>query len=78
MDDIRLPMVHGTMEDISQDGDMSSQQESSVGETPTDSMSSQGAKAIYEREARISVDYDQLGDEYKDVIFYPSFFFEFV
>ena len=36
MDDIRLPMVSGTMEDISQEGDSSQD-----GDTPMDSMSSQ-------------------------------------
>jgi structural maintenance of chromosome 1 len=67
MDDIRLPLARGNMQDIAQDADMSSQQESSVGDTPSDSMSTQGAKAIYEREAKIMIDYEQLGDEYKDV-----------
>ena len=36
MDDIRLPMVSGTMDDISQEGDSSQD-----GDTPMDSMSSQ-------------------------------------
>jgi len=67
MEDIRLPMSHGDMDDITQDMDMSSQQDSSVGDTPSDSMSTQGARAIYEKEARIAIDYDQLGEEYKDV-----------
>ncbi len=66
MEDIKLPMKHGSMEDISQEGDVSSQQESSVGEG-IDSMSSQGQKAIYEREARIVLNYDVLDDDYKDV-----------
>ena len=36
MDDIRLPMVSGTMDDISQEADSSQD-----GDTPMDSMSSQ-------------------------------------
>ena len=65
MDDIRLPMMRGSMEDISQEGDQSSQMEAS--DTPADSLSTQGAKAIYEREARIRLDYDQLPDDHKEV-----------
>ena len=64
-----MPMSHGDMDDITQDMDMSSQQESSTGDTPSDSMNTQGARAIYEKEAKIAIDYDQLGDEYKDVSF---------
>ena len=64
MDDIRLPMVSGSMDDISQaGGDGSSQNDSDL----PDSMSTQGAKAIYEREARIAIDYEALDDGYKDV-----------
>ena len=62
MEDIRLPMTQGTMDDISQEGE-GSQDTSSTGE----SMSSQGAKAIYEREAQIMLDYSALDDEYKEV-----------
>ena len=96
MDDIRLPMVSGTMDDISQEGDSSQD-----GDTPMDSMSSQvlylrnyyyfavssffdvvvkphcntslfrilfqGQKAIYEREARITIDYSNLDEELKEV-----------
>ncbi len=39
MDDIRLPMVNGTMDDISQASGQAD--DSSVGDTPIDSMSSQ-------------------------------------
>lgn len=68
MDDIHLPMKHGTMEDITQENDTSSQVESGVTDsTPADSMSSQGARAIYQKEANITLDYDQLDDDYKDV-----------
>ena len=65
MDDIRLPMQQGSMDDISQStgGDGGSQNDSDL----PDSMSSQGARAIYEREARITIDYAALDDSYKDV-----------
>ena len=42
---------------------MSSQQDSET----LDSGSTQGAKAIYEKEARISLDYSHLSEEYQDV-----------
>jgi structural maintenance of chromosome 1 len=68
MDDIRLPMVRGRMDDISQEEAVSSQPDASDS-TPVDSMSSQGAKAIYEREANIVLDYSALDDDFKDVRF---------
>ena len=54
------------MDDISQStgGDGGGSQNDS--DLP-DSMSSQGARAIYEREARITIDYAALDDSYKDV-----------
>lgn len=66
MDDIRLPLVRGRMDDISQEGEASSQPDSSVGDN-LDSMSSQGARAIYEKEARIKIDFDRLDEEYREV-----------
>ena len=66
MDDIRLPMVSGSMDDISQEGAGGESQESEM-----DSMSTQGQKKIYEREANIQIDYDNLDDDLKDV---SSFF----
>ncbi|XP_041349100.1 structural maintenance of chromosomes protein 1A-like [Gigantopelta aegis] len=66
IEDIQLPMKRGTMDDISQEGDVSSQPEASQ-ETPSDSMSSQGAKAIYEKEAKIRIDYSSLSDDYLDL-----------
>ena len=65
MDDIRLPLQSGSMDDISQEGDRSSSQ----GSQGDDSMNTQGAKAIYEREARIAIDYEELDDDFKDVSF---------
>lgn len=80
MDDIRVPMLAGTMDDIGQavtteglvngtvssqtstGGGGSSQDDTAVG---PDSLSTQGAKAIYEREAGIIVDYAQLKSELK-------------
>ena len=67
MDDIDLPMTKGTMEDITQENEASSQPDGST-ETPTDSMSSQGAKRIYEKEANILIDYSRLDDDLKEVI----------
>ena len=64
MDDIRLPMTQGSMEDITQEGESSQVPSSDLG---VDSMSSQGARAIYEKEANIVIDYDQLSDDYRDV-----------
>ena len=66
MDDIRLPLIQGSMDDVSQSADLSSSQSEALSEFP-DSMSSQGAKAIYEREARIRIDYAFLSEDYKDV-----------
>ncbi|ELT90865.1 hypothetical protein CAPTEDRAFT_228943 [Capitella teleta] len=57
MDDIRLPMERGRMDDISQ-GD--SQVDSSLSESQLDSMSTQDQRAIYEREAQIVLDYSML------------------
>ena len=51
------------MDDISGETEQSNTGE----ETPIDSMSSQGAKAIYEKEAQILIDYTALDDEYKEV-----------
>ena len=60
MDDIRLPMIQGTMEDISQEADSQS-------DHTGDSLNSQSAKAIYEREAHITINYDKLDEEYTEV-----------
>lgn len=58
------------MEDISQEGETSSQTDSSVMEM--DSLSSQDAKAIYEREARILIDYSNLDDDLKEASIFFS------
>jgi len=63
MDDIRIPMRHGSMDDIAQDGEGPDGSQ----ETPTDSMSSQGAKAIYEREAKLDIDYNMLSEDHKEL-----------
>jgi len=66
MEGIEVPMTRGSMNDIAQEGETGggggSQSDSTV-----DSMSTQGARQIYEREAHIVVDYSRLDDEYKDV-----------
>lgn len=70
MDDIRLPMKSGTMEDISREDEPSSQPDGgsqSTADTPLDSMSSQGQRAIYAKEAQIQIDYSSLDEDYKEV-----------
>ena len=68
MDDILLPMRHGSMDDISQEeSGGGSQGDASSMELGADSVTSQGVKAIYEREARIVIDYTNLSDDHKDV-----------
>ena len=59
-------MSRGSMHDIAQEGDAAagSQSDSSA---VVDSLSTQGARQIYERESHIVVDYSQLDDDYKDV-----------
>ena len=64
MDDIRLPMVTGSMDDISQEGSAGAESQESE---ERDSMSTQGQRAIYAREANIQVDYENLEDELKEV-----------
>ena len=51
------------MNDIAQEADTGASQTDST----VDSMSTQGARQIYEREAHIVVDYSHLDDDYKDV-----------
>ena len=65
MEGIKLPLTQGSMEHISGETDMSGVDGSQ--DAPPDSMSSQGAKAIYEREAQILVNYSALDEEYKEV-----------
>jgi len=65
MDVITLPFKTGSMEDIEQEGDTSSQVE--PGSEPLDSMSSQGARKIYEREAAIVIDYESLDEDMRDL-----------
>ncbi|XP_074644873.1 structural maintenance of chromosomes protein 1A-like [Tubulanus polymorphus] len=60
MEGSKLPMKRGTMEDISQE-------ESSSQEDVADSMNTQDAKAIYEREAQIELDYSRLDEELTDI-----------
>ena len=67
MDDVQLPMKRGTMEDINREDEPSSVAESGSQDTPMDSMSSQGAKAIYAKEAHILINYDSLEEDDKEV-----------
>lgn len=57
-------MVTGSMDDISQEGSAGAESQESE---ERDSMSTQGQRAIYAREANIQVDYDNLEDELKEV-----------
>lgn len=65
MDDIHLPMKRGSMDDISQENDSSQTDENTSDSTARDSTS--GSRAIYEREARIQIDYSMLDEEEKEV-----------
>ncbi|XP_021341818.1 structural maintenance of chromosomes protein 1A-like [Mizuhopecten yessoensis] len=66
MDDVQIPLKRGTLEDINREDEPSSQPDGSQ-DTPLDSMSSQGAKAIYAREAHILLDYSGLDDDDKEL-----------
>ncbi|KAK7102755.1 structural maintenance of chromosomes protein 1A-like [Littorina saxatilis] len=65
MEGVKLPLTQGSMDDISGETDMSGVD--GTQETPLDSMSSQGAKAIYEREAQILINYSALDEDIKDL-----------
>lgn len=67
MDNINLPMRKGTMEDITQENETSSAIDGTQSEMALDSLSSQGAKKIYEKEALIIIDYSNLDDDLKEV-----------
>lgn len=71
MDNIRLPMRKGKMDDITQNEASSAidgtQMDGTQSEMGLESMSSQGAKKIYEKEALIIIDYTGLDDDLKDV-----------
>ena len=58
-------MRKGNMDDITQENETSSAMDGT--ETGIDSMSSQGAKQIYEKEALIIIDYSSLEDDIKEV-----------
>ena len=63
MEGIDVPMTRGSMNDVAQEVDTGASQSDSA----TDSLSTQGARQIYERESHIVIDYARLDDEYKDV-----------
>ena len=65
MESIHLPLERGMIDDISGETDMSAADGSQ--DTPINSMSTQGAKVVYEREAHIVVDYSSMDDEHKEV-----------
>jgi len=75
MEGITVPMSRGSMNDIAQEtGEMAASQSDST----VDSMSTQGARQIYERESHIVVDYSRLDDDYKDVCVHSDHFSSFV
>jgi len=61
-----VPMRRGSMNDISEEVDTAAASQADSG-TTLDSMSTQGARQIHERESHIIVDYSHLDDDYKDV-----------
>ncbi|CAG2255013.1 SMC1 [Mytilus edulis] len=67
IDDIKLPLSKGTMDDISREDEPSSAVDPPSESTPADSMSSQGAKSIYAKEAQITIDYSSVDDDLKDL-----------
>lgn len=67
MDNILLPMKSGNMDDITQENEPSSAMDGTQSEMGPDTMSSQGAKRIYEKESLIRIDYDMLDDELKEL-----------
>ncbi|XP_072027504.1 structural maintenance of chromosomes protein 1A-like [Amphiura filiformis] len=63
MEDIKVPMKRGTMDDISEETD---DQSGSQGDSSAlDSMSTQGARTIYAREAQIIINYKHLSHDLK-------------
>lgn len=71
IDDIRLPFKKGTMDDISREDEPSSAMDVTPSEsTPADSMSSQGAKNIYAKEAELTIKYNSLDEDLKDVSYF--------
>lgn len=64
LEDIKIPLSRGTIADLADDIDVSGSQSSSL------DASAQGSKEIYEKEAKIKVNYNRLDAELKEVIFY--------
>eukprot|EP00057_Strongylocentrotus_purpuratus_P031908 XP_786064.2 PREDICTED: structural maintenance of chromosomes protein 1A isoform X1 [Strongylocentrotus purpuratus] len=70
MEDIKLPMKRGNMDDISEETEHSSSQRDAddmESMTGADSMSSQGAKSIYAREANIIINYRRLSHSLREL-----------
>jgi len=61
-------MTRGSMNDIVHETDTGASQSDGT----IDSMSTQGARQIYERESHIVIDYSHLDDDYKDVCIYSN------
>jgi len=62
-----VPMTRGSMNDITEEVDAGGGASQATNSSAVDSMSTQGARVIHEREAHITIDYSRLDDDYKDV-----------
>ena len=70
LQDIKLPLKQGTMDDIQNAAPTNTEMEDGSATTSTadyESMSSQGAAKIYEKESKIVIDYKSLGREIKEL-----------
>lgn len=74
MEDIKIPLSRGTIADLADDADLNSSQGSFSG----DSSSQMGSKEIYDKEAKIKVNYNRMDVELKEVwLFFFCFVFSF-
>lgn len=71
MENIQIPMVRGSMDDVGDIEESVSSQSSEIGSSTAmmdvDSMSTQGARVLYERESQITVDYSDLDERLKEL-----------
>lgn len=62
LEDIKIPMIEGSMDDIDHTSS-GNQDDMDTSDVP----GSQGTQKIYEKEAKIKVDYSDLSDDIKEV-----------
>lgn len=67
MEDIVIPMTHGNMDDIEQDGNMTESGNPESQESMGDASAVPSSQSMYEREDRIVIDYGELAEKYKDL-----------